>query len=140
MDYLSEVTKALIHITRPAYEHINNNHEGLTKEQIVDLMRVNDQVEAIFDKINDMLRTKDFSDLDMVLEMRDRLFEAIADAIKSEVTRINENRSNTKASILYLTILNETKSMVLQSRNLLKSQRYFLEHKDGPLQWLNKIK
>ena len=43
-------------------------------------------------------------------------------------------------SILYLTILNETKSMVLQSRNLLKSQRYFLEHKDGPLQWLNKIK
>ena len=129
VDYLSEVTKALIHITRPAYEHINNNHEGLTKEQIVDLMRVNDQVEAIFDKINDMLRTKDFSDLDMVLEMRDRLFEAIADAIKSEVTRINENRSNTKASILYLTILNETKSMVLQSRNLLKSQHYFLEHK-----------
>ena len=73
VDYLSEVTKALIHITRPAYEHINNNHEGLTKEQIVDLMRVNDQVEAIFDKINDMLRTKDFSDLDMVLEMRDKL-------------------------------------------------------------------
>ena len=75
VDYLSEVTKALIHITRPAYEHINNNHEGLTKEQIVDLMRVNDQVEAIFDKINDMLRTKDFSDLDMVLEMRDKLFD-----------------------------------------------------------------
>ena len=56
------------------------------------------------------------------------------------MTRINYKRSNTKASILDLTILNETKSMVLQSRNLLKSQRYFLEHKDGPLQWLNKIK
>ena len=54
-DYLSEVTKALIHITRPAFEHIDNNHEGMSKEQIVDLMRVNDQVEAIFDKINDML-------------------------------------------------------------------------------------
>ena len=63
-DYLSEVTKALIHITRPAFEHIDNNHEGMSKEQIVDLMRVNDQVEAIFDKINDMLATKDFSDLD----------------------------------------------------------------------------
>ena len=85
VDYLSEVTKALIHITRPAYEHINNNHEGLTKEQIVDLMRVNDQVEAIFDKINDMLRTKDFSDLDMVLEMRDKLFDTIVEAIKSQL-------------------------------------------------------
>ena len=140
VDYLNEMTKALAHITRPAFEHIDNNHEGLSKEQTEDLMHINDEVESIYRHINNMLRTGDFSDLDMVLEMRDRLFEAIADAIKSEVTRINENRSNTKASILYLTILNETKSMVLQSRNLLKSQRYFLQHKDGPLQWLNKIK
>ena len=36
VDYLSEVTKALIHITRPAFEHIDNNHTGLTKEQIAD--------------------------------------------------------------------------------------------------------
>ena len=130
VDYLSEVTKALIHITRPAYEHINNNHEGLTKEQIVDLMRVNDQVEAIFDKINDMLRTKDFSDLDMVLEMRDKLFETIVEAIKSQLRRINGDETvSTRASVLYLTILNETKTMILQARNLLKSQHYFLEHK-----------
>ena len=67
VDYLSEVTKALIHITRPAFEHIDNNHEGLSKEQIVDLMRVNDDVEAIFVKINEMLRSKDFSELDKVL-------------------------------------------------------------------------
>ena len=84
-DYLSEVTKALIHITRPAFEHIDNNHEGMSKEQIVDLMRVNDQVEAIFDKINDMLATKDFSDLDLVLEMRDKLFDTIVEAIKSQL-------------------------------------------------------
>ena len=114
VDYLNEMTKALAHITRPAFEHIDNNHEGLSKEQTEDLMHINDEVESIYRHINNMLRTGDFSDLDMVLEMRDRLFEAIADAIKSEVTRINENRSNTKASILYLTILNETKSMVLQ--------------------------
>ena len=127
-DYLSEVTKALIHITRPAFEHIDNNHEGLSKEQIVDLMHVNDQVEAIFDKINDMLSTKDFSDLDMVLVMRDKLFDTIVEAIKSQLRRINSNPSgSTRASVLYLTILNETKTMILQSRNLLKSQHYFLE-------------
>ena len=102
-------------------------------------MHINDEVESIYRHINNMLRTGDFADLDMVLEMRDRLFETIAEAIKSEVTRINESRSNTKASILYLTILNETKTMVLQSRNLLKSQHYFLEHKDGTLQWHNKV-
>ena len=127
-DYLSEVTKALIHITRPAFGHIDNNHEGLSKEQIVDLMRVNDQVEAIFDKINDMLRTKDFSDLDMVLEMRDKLLDTIVEAIKNQLRRINgDPAASTRASVLYLTILNETKTMILQARNLLKSQHYFLE-------------
>ena len=126
-DYLSEVSKALMHITRPAAEHINNNHEGLSKEQIVDLMRVNDEVEAIFDKINDMLASKDFSDLDRVLEMRDRLFDTIAAAIKSQLRRLNgDPAASTRASVLYLTILNETKTMVLQARNLLKSQHYFL--------------
>ena len=122
------MTKALIHITRPSLEHIDNHHEGMSKEQIVDLMRVNDQVEAIFDKINDMLASKDFSDLDLVLEMRDKLFDTIVGAIKSQLRRINGNPSgSTRASVLYLTILNETKTMMLQSRNLLKSQHYFLE-------------
>ena len=93
-------------------------------------MRVNDQVEAIFDKINDMLRTKDFSDLDMVLERRDKLFDTIVEAIKSQLRRINGDETvSTRASVLYLTILNETKTMILQARNLLKSQHYFLEHK-----------
>ena len=129
-DYLSEVTKALIHITRPAFEHIDNNHEGLSKEQIVDLMRVNDDVEAIFDKINEMLRSKDFSGLDEVLVMRDRLFETIVGAVKSQLRRIHDDESTgTRSSVLYLTVLNETKTMVLQARNLLKSQSYFLEHK-----------
>ena len=67
--------QALAHITRPAFEHIDNNHEGLSKEQTEDLMHINDEVESIYRHINNMLRTGDFSDLDMVLEMRDRLFE-----------------------------------------------------------------
>ena len=38
--------------------------------------------------------------------------------------------------MLYLTILNETKNMELQSRNLLKSQQYFLKHRNGPTTWI----
>ena len=136
VDYLNEMTKALMHITRPAFEHIDNNHEGLSKEQARDLMSINDDVESIYRHINQMLRDGDFSEIEMVLTLRDQLFESIAEAIKSELSRINEARSNTKASMLYLTILTETKNMVLQSRNLLKSQQYFLKHRTGPQKWI----
>ena len=135
VDYLNEMTKALMHITRPAFEHIDNNHEGLSMEQTRDLISINDDVESIYRRINLMLREGDFSEIETVLTMRDQLFESIAEAIKSELTRINEARSNTKASMLYLTILTETKNMVLQSRNLLKSQQYFLKHRQGPKTW-----
>ena len=128
VDYLSEATKALVHITRPCFDHIDNNHEGMTKEQIEDLMHINDEVESIYRHINKMLKNNDFKDIDQVLEQRDRLFESIAEAIKRQLKRIKNKETSTRSSMLYLNILNETKTLVLQSRNLLKSQRYFLEH------------
>lgn len=139
VDYLNEMTKALMHITRPAFEHIDNNHEGLSKEQTNDLMAINDDVEVIYRHINVMLRSGDFSDIEMVLSLRDHLFESIAEAIKSELTRINDGSSHTKASMLYLTILTETKNMVLQSRNLLKSQQYFIDHRTGGTNWFKPL-
>lgn len=137
VDYLNELTKALTHIVHPAYGHIDNNHEGLTREQTTDLIRVGDEVEAIYRRINAMLTTNDFGDIDLVLSMRDRLFETISDAIKSELRRFNTSgKGSTKASMLYLTILNETRTMVLQLRNLLKAQRHFLETKGVIKSWL----
>ncbi len=132
VDYISEVTKALTHITSPSYDHIDNNHQGLSKEQITDLMDINNLVEQIFDKINDMLSRDDFSELDAVMVMRDELFENIADAIKKQLRRIKQNpeHSSTRSSILYLNLLNETKTMILQSRNLIKSQMYFMQDKN----------
>lgn len=131
VDYMSEVTKALVHITRPCFEHINNNHEGLSKEQIDDLIYVNDEVARIFERINVMLRSNDFADLEQVLRMRDKLFEDLDEATKHQLKRIKAKASSTKASLLYLNILTETKTMVLQSRNLLKSQKYFIEYRNN---------
>lgn len=127
VDYLNEMTKSLVHITRPAFEHIDNNHEGLTRTQTEDLIGVNTDVDVIYQRILYMLKSGDYSDIDHVLDMRDQLFIRIAELTKTELVRIHEGKSNSKAGMLYLAILAETKTMVLQSRNLLKSQRYYME-------------
>lgn len=126
VDYLCEVTKALMHCVRPAYEHINNNHRGLSGEQIKDLKCINDDVNSIFNVIDEMLRNNRFDDLDSVMEMRDNLFEAIADCIKNQIKRLKEADMSTRASALYFNLLNETKTMVLQTRNVIKAQAYFV--------------
>ncbi|MBE6213245.1 MAG: inorganic phosphate transporter [Rikenellaceae bacterium] len=138
VDYLSEIAKALVHITRPAYDHIDNNHKGLSSEQTDDLMHINDAVADIYGNVNRMLTKNDFAEIDTVLTMRDELFEHIAETMKSELQRINEGVGNTTASMFYLTVMSETKTMVLQARNLLKSQRYFLEHAGVAKTWYRK--
>ena len=135
VDYLNEMAKSLVHITRPAFDHIDNHHKGLSEQQTEDLKHINDDVAEIYGSINRMITANDFSDIDTVLTMRDELFERIAITIKSELKRINAGEGNTKASMFYLTVLSETKAMVLQARNLLKAQRYFLEHSGVQKTW-----
>ena len=127
VDYVCEVSKALLHTTRPAYDHINNNHRGLTSEQIHDLKLINDKVDDIFKQISDMLAKNDFSQLDEVMVKRDDLFNTIAEIIKNHIKRVRTDAtSSSRASALFLNILSETKTMVLQARNMIKSEAYFL--------------
>lgn len=130
-DYVNEVAKALVHITRPSFEHIDNNHEGLSPAQLADLQEINQRVSAIYDEIIRMLQTKDFSKLDETLMHRDQLFETLAHAIKNQIYRVRDNASSSRSSMLYLEIINETKTMVLQSRNLLKAQKHFISDPDS---------
>ncbi len=132
VDYINEISKTLLSITRPALEHIENHHQGLSKEQIHDLMSVNNDVEEIFNKINAMMESRDFSGLDEVMEMRDMIFDKVAEAIKQQLRRIkaDPDQASTRANMLYLNLLTETKTMVLQCRNLIKSQKYFIINKD----------
>ena len=127
LDYLNEMTKALVHITRPSFEHIDNNHTGLSHLQSDSLMSINADVNEIYSRIIYMFTSNDFSTIDEVLTMRDNLFERLAQATKEELARITDGESNSRAGMLFLGIISETKTMVLQSRNLLKSRRYFIE-------------
>ncbi|MFR9515044.1 MAG: inorganic phosphate transporter, partial [Rikenellaceae bacterium] len=132
VDYVGEVTKALVYITKPSFSHIDNNHSGLTKEQIFDLMSINDDVEQMFIAMRDMLSSKDFSELESLMNLRYELFDKIADATKKQLKRIKANAAgnSSRSSMLYLNILNETKTIVLQSKNLMKAQNYFLENSE----------
>ena len=127
LDYLNEMTKSLVHITRPSFEHIDNNHQGLNRIQSETLMSINADVNEIYSRIIYMFTSSDFSTIDEVLVMRDNLFERLAQSTKEELGRINTGESNSRAGMLFLGIISETKTMVLQSRNLLKSRRYFIE-------------
>ena len=126
VDYISETSKALLHIARPCYKHVDNNHTGLTKEQVYDLKRINDRVEEIFGEINHMLRTRSFENMESVMAKRDALFNFIDEVMQNQLRRLRDSGGSSSANMLFFNILTETKTMVLHSRNIMKSLEHFV--------------
>ena len=127
VDYISETSKALLHIARPCYKHVDNNHTGLSKEQVYELKRINDRVEEIFGEINTMLRTRSFENMETVMTKRDELFDLIDEVMQNQLRRLRDNGGSSSANMLFFNILTETKTMVLHSRNIMKSLEHFVE-------------
>lgn len=130
VDYISETSKALLHITRPCYKHVDNNHTGLSKEQVYDLKRINDRVEDIFGDINTMLRTRSFEHMDVVLNKRDEMFDLIDEVMQNQLRRLRDTGGSSSANMLFFNILTETKTMILHSRNIMKSLEHFVVFSD----------
>ena len=129
VDYISETSKALLHITRPCYKHVDNNHTGLSKEQVYDLKRINDRVEEIFGQIDNMLRTRSFNDMESVLNKRDEMFDLIDEVMQNQLRRLRDTGGSSSANMLFFNILTETKTMILHSRNIMKSLEHFVDMK-----------
>jgi Na+/phosphate symporter len=123
VDYDYEVSKSLLHITRESYDYIDNNHVGFSQEQIQDLKLILDTVNAIYTEFLTMLDTKDYSNFDELMKKREVLIEIYADTTKHQIQRTKANQSGTRNTILFLYIVTETKTLILQSRNLMKAQR-----------------
>jgi hypothetical protein len=123
VDYNYEISKSLLHITRESFEYIDNNHDGFSEEQIRDLKLILDTVNGIYEEFLNMLDTKDYSKFEELMHKREDLNEAYASSTKHQIQRVKANQNGTRSSILFLNIVTETKTLILQSRNLMKSQR-----------------
>ncbi|MCL2302190.1 MAG: inorganic phosphate transporter, partial [Lentimicrobiaceae bacterium] len=131
VDYNYEVAKSLLHITRESYEYIDNNHEGFTQEQIEDLQLILDTVNAIYTEFLTMLDTKDYSNFDALMKKREILNDVYYSSTKHQIKRAKANESGTRNTMLFLHIITETRTLILQSRNLMKSQRKLAMTNEG---------
>jgi phosphate/sulfate permease len=127
VDYTYEITKALRVITSDSLMYIENNHKGFNDEQEADLEELNSHVIKLYETFIRKINDKDYSDFSVINELRDEILELCAHLTKKQIKRVKILESGTRNSILFMTILNETKTIALQSVNLMKSQRNMYE-------------
>lgn len=127
IDYLREMAHALTFISNPSYEHIDNHHKGLIKAQVDELNELRDGSTELFDLIINTIENNSFESIPDLIEKQQGILSKIKASRKKQVKRIKHQESGTRISILYLGILNEMKNFLLQSINLVKAQRDFVE-------------
>jgi len=128
IDYLREMAHALTFISNPSFEHIENNHKPLLKIQIEELHELKNSVTDLFDAMIATIEKSAFNNIPDLIEKQQAILDILKSCRKKQIKRIKNNEAGTRNSTLYLGILNEIKNFLLQSINLVKAQRDFVEY------------
>jgi phosphate/sulfate permease len=128
LGFLQDMVQSIGFITNTSYSHINNNHKNLKFNQIRDLKSIDNQLQLLFERLEESFRTEDFSKLDIVLQEKSTLLNSIAELIQKQITRIRTTENSPKNSKLYFGLLLETNDLVKATMSLLELFKEFNEH------------
>ncbi|ALC14939.1 phosphate:sodium symporter [Desulfuromonas soudanensis] len=113
---LQKVNDGYRDIVLRAYTHIGNHHKGLLPVQIEELEEVRRLLHAILLEVEETFNRKQTADLAGLGE-KDRQLRALAAELDArQVSRIHDNTSKTRLSILYYGIVGN--AMMLSKQNL----------------------
>jgi len=130
LDYLREIAHSITFIIKPSYDHVDNNHKALLPVQIEELTELTGLVKDFVKDMNKIIQSQDYSSLNEAIEKQQTILNFIDSSRKKQVKRIKANEVGTRNSMLFLSILAESKSLLLQLINLLKSHRDFADYLD----------
>jgi phosphate/sulfate permease len=128
VDYLRETAHCLTYIVQPVYEHVDNNHSPMVINQTTDLRQLNEDISSFFNLMLHSIKNQRFDNIDSITSKQVQLLETIDKLRKKQVKMIKKEEISTKNSLLFLSLLSESKNLLLFTVNLLKSMRDF--HKE----------
>ncbi len=131
IDYLRETSNAADFISVRIFEHIDNNHEGLTEKQIEELETVKNLVKDYIISINGIIKNNRFGDIYYTQKDEKKTLLTKIEEIKTiQLRRVKTGEVSTLNSVLYLNILSEYKNLILFFIRIMKAQKKFIKSKE----------
>ncbi|MCF8230633.1 MAG: inorganic phosphate transporter [Bacteroidales bacterium] len=130
VDYLRELTRSIRTIYDQSFTHVDNNHKTFTKEQREELTNLANKLSDYLFEISSNIKNHDHGDLDVASDKNEELIELVESMRKYQIKRIKKQNDSTKRSMLYLSILFETKNILKDTWHILKIQQRFIQSVD----------
>ena len=124
---LSQIIYCLKRMLEPCVEHVDNNFNPLPQDYIDELLSITGEVDQMMESTAQMIRTGDFKDSDALLVEGNALKARISQLRHKQQDRIQQEDSNIKIDLLYLSTLQETQELISMMRHLLRASKRFQE-------------
>lgn len=125
IDYLRELSKGVVAISHEAFYHVDNNHPRLSDIQLDELKKIESDINLVLDNLISAIHNSEFAEPEELSKTRHALVEDIDCFRKAQLKRIKKKIDGTKSSLFYLSVLAESKNMVMDANNLQKAYANF---------------
>lgn len=126
LDYLREMGHSLSHIVIPCQNHVENHHKVFSDVQKDEIAEACVMFNSFMNRAVDVIKNNDFDSIDNLVDGQVLVIQYLHDIKKKQLKRLKNEKASTKVTMLYISILQETKSIVLQVVNIIKAQRDFM--------------
>ena len=112
LEELENITDSISSLSSLTHKHINNNHRGLTFNQIRELKELEDELDEFFTRIVKTFKTKNYIEISEIFEVKEKLVSSLELKIKSQISRTRKDESSPRNTRLYFEILNKMKTII----------------------------
>ncbi len=124
--YMKEMCNSLSHIVQPAFNHVDNNH-SFDKEQTERMKEFNEEVSNFFNFAINLVKNKSYDKMDELVLKRDELMSQANDIILGRIKILKKSQKGVRVSVTYMEMLSETKNILLNVVQLVKTDSKLLE-------------
>ena len=123
---LENITLSMQTISKSIYKHFNNNHRGLTYNQLRELKELEDDMNSFFGKIVQTFEKRKYEEIKSIFSIKESLVKSLNKKIKSQVSRTKDKDSDPRNTRLYFEFLNKTQNIVSEYLKILElySEKY----------------
>ena len=140
LEELENISDSISSLSNLTHKHTNNNHRSLTFNQIRELKELEDELDEFFTRIVNTFKTKNYTEISEIFEVKENLVSSLDLKIKSQISRTRKNESSPRNTRLYFEILKKTETIITHYVQLLELYSDKYVEKVSPTQIDIKVK
>lgn len=126
---VKELSNSFTEIAKLSFEHIDNNHSGLAKEQREDFKQLKNLLSDVLDFTIKKISNKELAKLDEFNDKLNNLKKSLKKISKNQIVHIKKGIAKPRTNLLFLNILFKTENISENISTIINFNKELFNHK-----------